>query len=135
MSNPYEQSDISYVPGIGFVIERTKGEPGMNRKELLEKAAEIISGEREDTYGGPEDSFKTIAQYWTAHLSSRLKGALTAEDVPIMMAGLKLARLQTNASHTDSMVDCAGYMACLAEISSTMDMDVDLQMVAELDRR
>ncbi|MCP4995214.1 MAG: glutathionylspermidine synthase family protein [Gammaproteobacteria bacterium] len=95
----------------------------MDRKECLEKAAEIISGEREDTYGGPEDSFTTIAQYWTAHLSGRLDGKLSASDVAIMMAGLKLARLQSNATHTDSMVDCAGYMACLAEIATPAPCD------------
>ena len=84
------------------------------RKEILQKAIEIVNGEREYTYGGPEDSFSTIAKYW----STWLNYDVSATDVAIMMALLKVARLHSAPYHEDSIVDAAGYFACYYDIIS-----------------
>lgn len=84
-----------------------------NRKEILETAARIICGERMDQYGRPEDSFKTIADYW-----SLWKGVqFTPHDVAMMMALLKVARVQTGTQKDDSYVDLCGYAAIAGEIA------------------
>jgi len=90
-----------------------------SRTEILEKVAEIVSGEREDTYGGPEDSFRLIAELWATYLS---RGGdtirISPEDVAAMMALLKIARLSQAPDHLDSWIDLAGYAACGGEIGS-----------------
>ena len=94
----------------------------MNRKELLEEAAKITNGERQDHYGKPEDNFTTIAKMWTAYLLPALDGRsvciLSAADVAAMMILLKVARTAKDAGHLDSWVDIAGYASCGGEIVS-----------------
>lgn len=87
----------------------------MTRNEILSAAAKIITQDRNSTYGGPERSFETIAQLWAIHLGYKI----TAADVAIMMALLKIARLRANPAHADSWIDLAGYAACGGEVSLT----------------
>lgn len=97
------------------------------RREVLEKAADIISGSRHEQYGGAEDSFNAIARYWTVHLYNRYgKTGLTtldAVDVALMMDLLKTARLDVNPAHEDSWVDKGGYVGCGYEIAMTTGGD------------
>lgn len=83
------------------------------RGEVLAEANSIVNGARAQTYGGPEDSFKTIAALWGAYKGDT--GAFTTSDVAIMLALLKVARLKNSPDHRDSWVDLAGYAACGAE--------------------
>ena len=90
----------------------------MNRANTLEKAKEIVCGHRENEYGSPEDNFKTIADFWSVY-----KGVeFTANDVAMMMALLKIARIRTGTATDDSYVDLAGYAACGSEINSKTDL-------------
>lgn len=100
-----------------------------SRKEILEKAAEIVSGEREDTYGGPEDSFRLIAKLWEAYLGAAER-VITPEDVAAMMALLKIARLAKSSDHLDSWIDLAGYAACGGEIGERSIKTEDLSDTA-----
>lgn len=89
----------------------------MNRANTLEKAKEIVCGHRENEYGSPENNFKTIADFWSVY-----KGVeFTANDVAMMMALLKIARIRTGTATDDSYVDLAGYAACGSEINSKTD--------------
>lgn len=89
----------------------------MNRANTLEKAKEIVCGHRENEYGSPEDNFKTIADFWSVY-----KGVeFTANDVAMMMALLKIARIRPGTATDDSYVDLAGYAACGSEINSKTD--------------
>lgn len=45
----------------------------------------------------------------------------TANDVAMMMALLKIARIRTGTATDDSYVDLAGYAACGSEINSKTD--------------
>lgn len=84
------------------------------RQAVLAAAAAAITGAREDTYGDPEQSFTTIAQFWTAYLDHFIE----PHDVAAMMALLKLARIKhSGGRHRDSWVDLAGYSACGAEVA------------------
>ena len=80
-------------------------------KTLLQQAHEIIHGDREQTYGDPGKNLRTIASYWSIHLTHTTgeKITLTPEDVCGMMILLKQARLGSNPLHRDSLMDIAGY--------------------------
>lgn len=90
------------------------------RARLLDEAKATVTGARQDEYSGPEQSFERIATLWNVWLTERLDLAdtrpLVAEDVAVMMILMKTARLMTTIDHHDSVVDIAGYAACLAEI-------------------
>ena len=86
----------------------------MNRSETLDRAKECVCGQRENEYGSPEDSFANIARLWSVYRDVKF----TANDVAMMMALLKIARIKTGTATDDSYVDLAGYAACGAEINS-----------------
>lgn len=79
------------------------------RRQLLKEAADIVCADRNTAYGEPEDSFEKIAILWSAWI----KQPLTASDVAAMMILFKLARLKENPRHRDSILDIAGYAACM----------------------
>jgi hypothetical protein len=85
----------------------------MNREQCLNEAAACVLKDRNVKYGGPEDSFTKIGKGWSV-----IKGIeITASDVALMMAWLKIVRASGNPSHEDSWVDMAGYAACGAELN------------------
>lgn len=91
------------------------------REEILDDAKVCVCGHRKEDYGTPEDSFGVIAEYWNTYLGRRpgTKEApnITAKDVAVMMALLKVARITTGTGTRDSFVDLAGYAACGGEIA------------------
>ena len=93
------------------------------RRQTLEKAIKCVCGERENEYGSPEDNFKTIAKMWNAYLG--MEAGITATDVAMMMALLKIARIATGTAKEDSFVDLAGYAACGAEIAARKENNND----------
>lgn len=84
------------------------------RVEALREAARIISGERNKQYGGPEENFSRTAQIWTAIIGYEF----TAEDVAMMMVGLKVARYANKDAgfQPDTWIDIAGYAGCGYEV-------------------
>ena len=87
----------------------------MTRKECLDKAAQCVLQDRARQYGQVENNFERIADLWEAYLHA----PISALDVAMMMALLKIARARTNPAHGDSWVDLAGYAACGAELAGT----------------
>lgn len=88
-------------------------EKKMTRTEVLNKAMECINGQREQDYGSPEDNFGVIASFWTIYTGT----VISAQDVAMMMALLKIARIKNGGGTGDSFVDLAGYAACGGEIN------------------
>jgi len=88
----------------------------MTRAETLDRAKQCVCGQRETDYGSPEDNFLTIAKLWSAYKDVDF----SPNDVAMMMALLKIARIRTGTATEDSFVDLAGYAACGAEIMSKM---------------
>lgn len=86
----------------------------MKRKEILDKATEMVCGHREQDYGSPEDNFGIIAELWTAYKQVLFDSV----DVAMMMALLKIARIRTGTMTEDSFVDGCGYLACGGEIAT-----------------
>ena len=86
----------------------------MNRATCLKKADECVNGKREQDYGSPESNFLSLAKLWTAYYGV----PFSPTDVAMMMALLKIARIQTGTATEDSFVDLAGYAACGCEIAT-----------------
>ena len=82
-------------------------------KTLLQKAHDIVHGQRELDYGTPATNLQHIADYWSLHLSRTTgeKIVLTTHDVCEMMILLKVARLANTPEHEDTLMDIAGYAA------------------------
>lgn len=87
----------------------------MTRKDILDAAEKIVTGERQQTYGEPEDNFGMIAQMWEAYL----RIPISAMDVSMMMVLLKVARVSGSTDRTslDNFVDICGYASCGGEIA------------------
>lgn len=120
------------IEGIAVEAEKleTEDEPDegegeakkLTRAAVLEKARACVCGEREEDYGSPEDSFGCIAELWETYLRAACVSpdaivTVTAADVAMLMALLKIARVGTSCvgGTADSFVDLAGYAACGAE--------------------
>lgn len=84
----------------------------MSARQLLEDAAEVLT-QRASAYGPIAASMERIAARWTLTLGR----AVTPTEVVLCMIDLKLARLQHDPAHRDSIIDLVGYAALLAEVS------------------
>jgi hypothetical protein len=91
------------------------------RAEILDAAKKIVTGDREKQYGRPEDNFAVIARFWEVYLNQRCVDAMSGfmlnpDDVAMLMALMKVARIMTGTFKGDSYIDACGYLACAAEI-------------------
>lgn len=86
--------------------------------EFFDRATDHIA-ERANQYDAPELNLKRIANSWT----NFLKREVSAYEVAVMMAMLKLARL-SQGYHQDTLEDAAAYIA-LAELLKGTEIDVD----------
>ena len=84
----------------------------MNASMLLQHAAGVIE-HRERSYGPTRELFARIAARWSLVLGIDV----TPAQVALCLIDLKLARLSRDPSHLDSIVDVAGYAACLREVT------------------
>lgn len=92
------------------------------RKSILDEAAKCVCGDRDQQYGGPETSFRMIAELWEPYIRQKCVSAgadvtISAEDVAAMMALFKMARVATGSYKADSWIDAAGYSASGGEIA------------------
>lgn len=110
------------MPGPETSQEPAEATKPWTREKVLAEAKRCVCGERDQSYGGPEDSFRLIAKLWEPYVKEKIvpKGTpvdIEPEDVAVMMGLLKVARLASNPQHMDSWVDLAGYAACGGEIA------------------
>ena len=84
----------------------------MKREDILERAAEIVTTDRNVMYGEPENNFENIARLWSAYLMADID----AHDVGMMMVLFKVARTGKDRGNIDTYIDIAGYAACAGEI-------------------
>ena len=98
------------------------------REKTLDEVRQIICGDRDKQYGSPEDSFKRISEYWSLYLMH----PISAFQVGIMMALLKVARTDTGPYKHDTLIDAIGYLACAEEIAQTDEESAMLSEVKEV---
>jgi hypothetical protein len=84
----------------------------MNGEMLLQHAAGVVE-KRRNHYGEPTALFDHIARRWSLVLGAKV----TPGQVALCLIDLKLARLVRDPKHLDSIVDVAGYAACLREVT------------------
>ena len=85
------------------------------RKHILSEAERCVCTDREEAYGSPENNFSLIARLWREYLDT--DKPITAHDVAIMMALLKIGRIASGQVKEDNYIDLAGYAACAGEIA------------------
>ena len=83
----------------------------MNRKEILEKAEQMINGPRARDYGDAYNNHERIAKMWTVLLEKEI----TVAQVYQCMIAVKLSRLIETPEHEDSAIDICGYGALMGE--------------------
>lgn len=79
---------------------------------MCRRAAELVAGDRACQHGSALVTHSNIAALWSAFLGV----PITAAQVALMMALLKVARTQTGAFNLDDFVDAAGYCSLAAEM-------------------
>ena len=82
--------------------------------DILLDAYDLVVGERQEAYSHPTDDYEKVCAIFQA-----LTGiTLTVEQALLFMLSVKFARIRTNLDrdilHRDSVVDAAGYLACMA---------------------
>ena len=82
-------------------------------KDFINIALDIVTGERQNKHGDKIRNHCNIASMWSSYLGKEI----TARDVALMMALLKIARTKTGSHNDDDYVDGIGYMAIAGEIS------------------
>ena len=98
----------------------------MTRKEILTEAERCVCADREQQYGSPENNFRLIAGLWEPYLKAKCVSpgsdvCINPEDVAVMMALLKIARIATGEPKADNYVDLAGYAVCAGEIATEVE--------------
>ena len=94
----------------------------MTKEEILKKAKDLISGDRNDTHGDAYRNHAEIAEFWNIFLDKKLKpmASLTAEDVALMMVLMKISRNnQGKKNNLDNFIDMFGYAAIAGEINDS----------------
>ncbi len=86
----------------------------MNRKEILDEANRLTHGDRDKNYGTPKVNHERIAALWSIVLETEISAA----QVALCMAQVKVARLIESPEHLDSFIDAAAYMAISGEIAT-----------------
>ena len=86
--------------------------PPITPTSIFEDAANIIAGDRRQSYGPVEQSFQNVADVWNAILRGKVKDSITPQQVALMMIGLKLVR-ESNRPGRDNRVDICGYAGLL----------------------
>lgn len=85
----------------------------MNRKDILNSSIQCTCVDRQKDYGDAYTNFSYIAGLWKAYCGFPFK----PEDVSIMMALLKIARMMGGKHKDDNYIDAAAYIAMAGEIA------------------
>ena len=94
----------------------------MTKEEILKKAKDLISGDRNDTHGDAFQNHAEIAEFWNIFLDKKLQpmASISAEDVALMMVLMKISRNnQGKKNNLDNFIDMCGYAAIAGEINDT----------------
>lgn len=94
----------------------------MKAHEIAERAASLVSGERNHVHGEAGQNHRNIAAFWNAYLAARFIAhnkppILQAQDVAVMMVLLKAARTTFGAHNLDDYVDMVGYASIAGDLA------------------
>jgi len=105
---------------------------------VLEKASEITSHDRNIQYSPPEDNFQRIWEYNKAYLTNKAKDRNLTQEIECQLISfieslgkeyvarqglfIKLGRMDYRI-HQDSIIDACGYLRCEAKIHGIDTVD------------
>lgn len=98
------------------------------RGRVLDEAKHVITEERQDMYGHPENCFNLIAGLWNWWLYGRglldpsRSEDLQETDVAMMMTLLKVAR-EAKGFKRDNIVDACGYLGIYADLVRGVELE------------
>ena len=109
--------NLSTNPEPPSLTARKENEPIMTKgSEILTEAHDLVNGPRQDAYSHPFDDYWKVSQLFYAFTGIKV----SVKQAVMFMICVKLARIATNAQrgdwHRDSVVDAAGYLACLSMV-------------------
>lgn len=81
-------------------------------KDFLSEATRLVGNDRQKDYGDKTENHNNIAKLWSAYLDVEI----SAHDVALMMALLKMARTKLGAVSKDTYIDMSAYSAIAGEI-------------------
>lgn len=91
-----------------------------NGSEILLEAHRLINGDRQQAYDHPAYDYAVVCDIFYGLTGVRL----SVDQALRFMVAVKMARIRTNLEkgrwHTDSAVDAAGYLGCLAMVMKVM---------------
>jgi hypothetical protein len=93
----------------------------MLRKKILEKALQLVTGDREKTHGSPHKLYAQTAKYWNIYLYGKSGEPLDSHDVTQLAILQKIARSQNGSTNIDDYVDTAGYASLSYELKVILD--------------
>jgi hypothetical protein len=115
-----EDPDFEIVEGPATPLQEkwdATCQPAPNSSTVLDKAKDLIFGDRVNDYGKTSDSFKNICVGWKIIFEP----GFTPERVGLAMAWLKICRASNdNCEKEDSIIDLAGYAACIEKIKKDL---------------
>lgn len=82
-------------------------------EDHMVEANGLVNGDRQAAYGSPRPAYVAMAKVWTGMIAHKLSEDLTAEDVVLLLAAMKLRR-ECLKHKRDNIVDLHGYALVLA---------------------
>ena len=107
-----DEYNIEPEPGV-FVHTVCRHEA--SARAILDTAAGLVAGDRQETYGDAAVDFTRTGKLWAAILGLP---EVSAEQVALCMTAVKISRLCHTPNHADSWVDACGYMALGGDIAA-----------------
>ena len=107
---------------MSFTTGLTPVKRSLTKEDVLQKAKDLVTGDRNDTHGDAFDNHAEIAEFWNIFLDKKLQAmaSITADDVALMMVLMKISsRNQGKKVNIDNFVYMAGYAAIAGEINDT----------------
>lgn len=111
MNNGETLRHIAANPAMAAPYGKASG----SSKPILQRANELVGGNRQASYGDKLNNQAQIAMLMQGYLARKLQpgAVITPEDACNLVICIKLARLSRNPQHDDSLLDVAGYVAVI----------------------
>ncbi len=104
---------LNYIERLNVDRKEVSARPG---SEVLLEAFRLVNQDRGEQYGPPHEDYAKVAEIFASITGVKL----SVEQAIMFPLAMKLARIRTNTFdgkngwHNDSVIDAAGYLACLS---------------------